>query len=224
MAMSETKIWGATVILNGLFLIFLNVLFWKKTAGRRALWAAHLSTCLWFFMPFLVISMFFELMLLPIVYGVTTQLYPYAWLNTVAAWAVMCLLFFMALEYLFLWRVAGRWLVKAKSKAPPRLWPFSTPLVREIHAHMTDAEKSKMEWFALRYGLWVGGTFAIPLTNLILHHENPLVVVISAILVTTFIICLPYWLKTKKQMLCSTTWAKEQGVTPDQIKRFAFRI
>jgi hypothetical protein len=87
--MPETEILSITIILNGLFLILLNGMFWKKTAGRRALWVCHLVVCLWFLVPFLVVSAIFETALLPLAYANKVELYPYAWMNTVAAWAVI---------------------------------------------------------------------------------------------------------------------------------------
>jgi len=219
----ESPIWFATLILNGLFLIFLNVMVWKKTVGRRALWAAHLSACWSFFSAFLAISFLYEILFLPLVYGSKLKLYPYAWMNTVAAGAVLLLLFFIAVEYLFLWRIAGRLLKRAQGKPTSRWMPFVSPIVREINAHMTNPERSKVEWWAVRYGLWVGGTFALPGMTIIEYHSNPLVASISAILIAIYVVSLPHWLKMQKQILCSTSWSKEQRLTPQEIKLFAFK-
>ena len=221
--MPETEILSITIILNGLFLILLNGMFWKKTAGCRALWVCHLVVCLWFLVPFLVVSAIFETALLPLAYANKVELYPYAWMNTVAAWAVMCLLFFMAAEYLLLWRVAGRWLQWASSNAGPRWDLFVSPAVREIKAHMTAAEKNKMDWWAFRSGILGYITFMLPSTILINYQPNPPLAVILVVLVATFLVSLPYLLKAQRQMLCSTAWAKEQGLTPERVKLFAFK-
>jgi hypothetical protein len=100
--------------------------------------------------------------------------------------------------------------------------PFQSPEVREIYAHMTDDEMVIAMRHAGAYGIWVALTFAVPLAQA-LTHPNPVVIVIAAILVTVHIVCIPVWRKMQKRFLSSTAWAREQGITPEQIRMFAFR-
>ena len=100
--------------------------------------------------------------------------------------------------------------------------PFQSPEVRDICAHMTDAERATLADLGGTYGLWVAGTLALPLT-FALTYRSVLIVVIAAVLVTVHIIRIPIWQKQQKQFLCSTAWARNRGITPDRLRMFAFR-
>ena len=100
--------------------------------------------------------------------------------------------------------------------------PFQSPEVRDICAHMTDAERARLADLGGDYGLWVAGTLALPLT-FALTYRSVLIVVIAAVLVNVHIIRIPIWQKQQKQFLCSTAWAREHGITPDRLRMFTFR-
>jgi len=101
--------------------------------------------------------------------------------------------------------------------------PFQSPEVRDICAHMTDAERAEVSQRGGGYGLWVAATFALPLA-FALTYRSLVAIVIASILVTVHIVCIPIWQKCQKRFLCSTAWAREQGFTPERIRMFAFRL
>jgi hypothetical protein len=101
--------------------------------------------------------------------------------------------------------------------------PFQSPEVRAICTHMTDAEKAE----ALRrggiYGVWVAATFAVPLSFAIVER-SPWLVALATVLVVIHIVCIPIWQRMQRRFLCSTAWAQEQGIAPDRLRMFAFRV
>lgn len=109
-------------------------------------------------------------------------------------------------------------------KANWKTWsPFQSPAVREICAHMTDGERRKVSSRGGFYGLWVAGTFAMPLSFAIVERSL-LFIVIAAVLAAIHIACIPIWQKMQRRFLCSTAWARERGITPDRLRMFAFRV
>ena len=108
-------------------------------------------------------------------------------------------------------------------KANWETWsPFQSPEVRDICAHMTDAERARLAERGGGYGLWVAGTFALPLA-FAFTSRSLAATVIAAVLITVHVICIPVWNKRQKRFLCSTAWARDCGITPDRLRMFAFR-
>lgn len=100
---------------------------------------------------------------------------------------------------------------------------FQSPEVREIYAHMTDAERAEDPQRGADYLLWLGVTLVSPLA-FALTYRTPAAIVNAAILVTIHVVCLPIWQKRQKRFLCSTAWARKQGFTPERVKMFAFKL
>lgn len=100
--------------------------------------------------------------------------------------------------------------------------PFQSPEVRDICAHMTDAERARLAERGSGYGLWVAVTLAMPLA-FAFSYRSLGAIVTAAVLVTVHLICTPIWQKQQKRFLCSTDWARERGITPDRLRMFAFR-
>jgi len=100
--------------------------------------------------------------------------------------------------------------------------PFQSAEVRDICAHMTDAERAKASARGAAYGLWSAVTFALPLT-IAFTSRSLGTIVIAAVLVTVHLLGIPIWLKQQKRFLCSTDWAHDRGITPDRLRVFAFR-
>jgi len=88
---------------------------------------------------------------------------------------------------------------------------------------MTDTEKAEASRRGGSYGLWVAATFAIPLSFAIVERSQ-LLMVIAAVLVVIHIACIPIWRKMQRRFLCSTAWARERGITPEQLRTFGFRL
>lgn len=104
------------------------------------------------------------------------------------------------------------------------MWsPIQSPVVRQICAKMTNAERAKAVSLVCIYSIWVTLTFVLPIVN-VLTYQSFLSMVIAIVLITIYIVGIPYWMKRQKKFLCSTEWSREQGLTPEQIKLFAFRL
>ncbi|MCX6847922.1 MAG: hypothetical protein NTY98_03285 [Verrucomicrobia bacterium] len=108
-------------------------------------------------------------------------------------------------------------------KAHWETWsPFQSPEVRDICAHMTDAEIAKASARSGAYGLWSAVTFALPLAVAFTSRSLG-VSVCAVVLVAVHLVCIPIWQKKQKRFLCSTDWARERGIKPDRLRMFAFR-
>jgi hypothetical protein len=101
--------------------------------------------------------------------------------------------------------------------------PFQSPEVRDICAHMTDAEKAELSRRSGFYGAWCAATVGIP-SSLAIVGRSQWLVVLAAGLVAIHIACVPVWQRMQRRFLCSTAWADEHGITPDRLKMFVFRV
>jgi len=110
-----------------------------------------------------------------------------------------------------------------------RTWsPWQSAEVREICAHMTEAERRKIARDATLYGLWVGATLAMPIQLIVLSsfsfkHLGPSLVVIASTLIGLHVACIPQWQTRVRRELCSTAWAKKRGLMPEHLRLFSFR-
>lgn len=104
-----------------------------------------------------------------------------------------------------------------------RTWaPFQSEKTRRICANMTPEEKEAALMRGTHYGVWVAITFAVPLGFAVAFH-NTAVMFIAAILIAIHIACIPIWQRWQRQFLCSTEWARQQEISPEQLKLFAWR-
>jgi hypothetical protein len=104
-----------------------------------------------------------------------------------------------------------------------KIWsPFQSREVREICMHMTDGEKAVASRRGGLYGFWVFATFAGPLSIAVVYPQ-PGLIAIAAVLVVVHIVCIPVWQRMQRKFLCSTSWAREHGCTPERLRMFAFR-
>ncbi len=97
--------------------------------------------------------------------------------------------------------------------------PFQSAAVKQICAHMTEEEFRLAMGRSFWYGIWVTATCAGPFGFLI-FTSNPAVRVAALGLMLLHIVSIPTWLKMQRQFLCSLSWAKEQGMTPERLKMF----
>jgi hypothetical protein len=100
--------------------------------------------------------------------------------------------------------------------------PFQSAEVRDICAHLTEDEKSESSRRGGFYGLWVAATLALPLSMALVSKSQGLVLV-AVVLVVVHLACIPVWQRMQRRFLCTTAWAREHAITPEQLKRFAFR-
>jgi len=100
--------------------------------------------------------------------------------------------------------------------------PFQSPQLREICAHLTDAEQNEVSRRAGLYGLWAAFTFALP-TSIAIFLHNRVILVLAAVLIIAHIACISVRQNMRRRYLCSAAWAREQGITPDRLSLFSFR-
>ncbi len=101
------------------------------------------------------------------------------------------------------------------------LWaPFQPPKVREIVAHMSADERRDATRRAVFFGLWNAGTFFVPLFLLwfssLPASMNGIYAGAALALGLSFH---PLLRRMEREFLCSTAWAREQGIRPDELRR-----
>jgi hypothetical protein len=107
-------IWMAFIILNGLFLAYLHVKFWrpfwrqsrtqfftKKMTRLKVLWTVHLSASFLLFVWFSCISAFYYAM-------VYANPQAQAWLHPGIGGAIMLPLLYLSIEFFLLWCIPRR--------------------------------------------------------------------------------------------------------------------
>ena len=118
----------------------------------------------------------------------------------------------------------------SRPREPPRsmsanwlTWsPFQSPEVDEICAHMTAAEQREAARRGGLYGMWVAATsLLIPLGCAFGFGSHILGGASAAGLIILHIACIPVWQKMQMRFLCSTAWAREQGIRPEQFSLFS---
>ena len=97
--------------------------------------------------------------------------------------------------------------------------PFQSADIRAISIHMTLAEKSAAAWQGALYGIWVAISVAIPV-GVTVAHLSWATVFLAVLLAAVHILCIPIWQRKQKEFLCSTDWARSQGLTPERLRRF----
>ena len=111
------------------------------------------------------------------------------------------------------------------AQVDPLLWsPGQSQLVRDICAHMTEAEKRDATRRGMLFGLWSAGTFFIPFF-LIMFSSLPGLMswIYGGAALVIGLAFYPLLLKMQKEFLASTAWARQQHIRPEQIRRFGRR-
>ncbi len=221
--MSETSTimmtWTGLLIVNGLYLLLLGL------HVRRAVKTAGLPAA----SPLMLIQFAASCWLLT-VWATISPLFYLFWqgssLSLGMSGDIEFLLLFMGIEFLFLWCLPMR-LLRRKRPFRWMTWSMSSsPLVREIRAHMTVAEKVRFAGIGL---LWMIGTFILPFYGVLFLIQGLFVRLFlneGGIILILFVIqiaCLPRWHRLQQRYLSSTIWARAQGILPEQIGMFPFR-
>jgi hypothetical protein len=82
---------------------------------------------------------------------------------------------------------------------------------------MKMAEKWAAAMRGALYGMWVAVSVAIPL-GVVIAHPSWVTLCLTATLVVAHILCIPVWQRKQREFLCSTDWARSQGLTPERLK------
>lgn len=106
--------------------------------------------------------------------------------------------------------------------------PFQSETVKEICEHLTPAEWRMAVLRGAGYGAWCALTFSLPVTALVFSiFASPLrsvpVYLGAAALTALHLACVSRWLGMQRRLLCSTKWAREQGLMPEGLRLFGKR-
>ena len=113
----------------------------------------------------------------------------------------------------------------AGPQPPPKvdwtMWsPFQPLLVREICAHMTEAEKRENIKCGLLFGLWNAGTFFGPFFFIQFSSlPSPMNWIYGGAILIVGLSFYPLWRRMVREFLCATAWARQQGIRPEQLKQ-----
>jgi len=109
--------------------------------------------------------------------------------------------------------------------APHQDWgtwsPFQSPEVREICAHLTKSERNHISLLGLLSGVWVVATvFGIPV--FLRSFPAPGSWIVAGVWGVLFAVSIPMLQRMGRHFLCSTVWAREQGLLPERLNLFSF--
>ncbi len=100
------------------------------------------------------------------------------------------------------------------------LWSWSPrqpPLVREICTHMTGTERREVMKLGILFGVWNAATFFVPFL-VIFGVPGPVGWILGLGAFLTGLSFHPMLLRMQREHLCATAWARQQGITPAQIR------
>ena len=98
-----------------------------------------------------------------------------------------------------------------------RTWsPFQSRQVREICAHMTDAERRELSLRGALFGIWNAATFFVPWA-IAFYAPKPLNWFFAPTVLLVGLAFYPLWQRIMREFLASTKWARQQGVAPESL-------
>ena len=95
--------------------------------------------------------------------------------------------------------------------------PSQSVLVARICSHMTDAEKARAIWFGAFFGVWNAATFFLPFFAC-MFVPQPLGWIFGGLTLVTGLAFYPLLMLMQRELLLNTAWARQQKITPDQIR------
>ncbi|MCH7905472.1 MAG: hypothetical protein IH944_13030 [Armatimonadetes bacterium] len=110
--------------------------------------------------------------------------------------------------------------------------PFQSRELREICAHLTDDELDMFVERSRDFGRMIAKRIAIPIGitvagayMIIADYGGSIAfALVPCAVILVSLALFPWQQKRQKELLCSTAWAKEQGIDPDRLKVFSFRF
>ncbi len=127
-----------------------------------------------------------------------------------------------------LWKAAtpggnGYASAQTTSNTPKQDWLTWSPLqsseVGAICSHLTKTERNNLSVLTLLYSVWVVAT-AFGLPAFVRSTPAPGNWIVGAIWAMLFLVSLPMIGRMMRHFLCSTTWARQQGFTPEKLRLF----
>ena len=102
-------------------------------------------------------------------------------------------------------------------------WFFQSSDAGQICAHLTKEERKHLLVLKLLYGVWVMVTvFGLPALNRTMRDMGSDGWIVTAAWAGLFVVSLPAIYRMMRQFFCSTTWARERGFAPAQLRLFSF--
>jgi serine/threonine protein kinase/biopolymer transport protein ExbD len=99
--------------------------------------------------------------------------------------------------------------------------PLQSREVGEISSHLTKAERNHVSVLGLVFGSWIVVTcFGLP--AFLRAFAGPGKWIVAAVWAGLFLVSIQMWQRMMRHFLCSTTWAKQQGYTPEKLRLFSF--
>ncbi len=107
------------------------------------------------------------------------------------------------------------------SFTPGGISPWTSPEMREIYAHMTEAEKARLKMFGAAFGTWNAATFFLPLACIwFFPIPVPANWIIASVVMLASLAFYPLWWRRCADILCGTAWAKGRDCKPEAIRIF----
>ena len=108
--------------------------------------------------------------------------------------------------------------VASPQPADWRTWsPFQSPQVREICAHMTEAERREVTLRGTLFGIWNAATFFVP-CGIAFLAPKPLNWIFAPAVLLLGLAFYPLWQRMMREFLASTRWARQQGIAPGSLR------
>ncbi|MHB1037844.1 MAG: protein kinase domain-containing protein [Pirellulales bacterium] len=99
-----------------------------------------------------------------------------------------------------------------------RTWSwFQSQQVREIIAHMTEAERREWSLRGALFGIWNAATFFVP-CGIALFITKPLNWIYAAIVLLVGLAFYPLWQRMAREFLAATKWARQQRIMPESLR------
>jgi tRNA A-37 threonylcarbamoyl transferase component Bud32 len=97
-------------------------------------------------------------------------------------------------------------------------WLMRTAAAQEIAGNLNGAERRESGIRDTMFALWNAATWFLPVF-LVFHlmPGQPLGYVLAGLTLFIGVIALPVWRRMQVDFLCSTEWAREQGITPRSL-------
>jgi len=103
-----------------------------------------------------------------------------------------------------------------QNEKPALSWAEKRALMQEIRAHMTEPERKQMSLHSALFGIWNAATWFAPVFGG-MFAASGFGVMLGLCCSVVGLCFFPFLIRFQREMLCSTAWAKAQGITPEQL-------
>jgi serine/threonine protein kinase len=101
-------------------------------------------------------------------------------------------------------------------------WGFQAPESAQVCAHLTKEERRHMSVLGLLQAVWLIATmFGLPAYTRTMRSPDKWIII--TLWLALFLVSLPMFYRMMRHFLCSTQWARQQGLVPERLRLFSFR-